>query len=96
VAVSSEAVSPAVHHDGDSQKTETEQQIEWSKPLFYKVIAADVGPVSHNTLRRMLVEGTVPVPGKIRYRGSTPKARKIQVAIADLPAKTQAKYRRNP
>jgi hypothetical protein len=93
-AVFSDAVSPAVH-DAHSQETQTRQQIEWSKPLFYKDVAADVGPVSHNKLKDMLVEGTARVPGKIRYQKSGPNARKIQVAIADLPAKTQAKYRPN-
>ena len=76
-----------------AEATARKNQIEWSKPIgkaeLQKMLA-----ISRNTLKSRLVEGDSPACGKIRYQ--SPKgARKIQVAVCDLPADLQMRFRKN-
>ncbi len=66
--------------------------VQWTKPMNMKELRKALG-VSHNTLKKRLVRGQTPEQGKYRCIGEGPHPRIIQVAIDDLPAKLQAKYR---
>lgn len=68
--------------------------LEWSKPVAYADLRKAL-TLSQNTLKTRLVEGHDPVEGKIRYRTPTPKARKIQVVVSDLPTDLQPRFRRS-
>lgn len=66
--------------------------VAYSKHVQMKALREDLG-ISHNTLKKMLVWGSHPVEGRIRYIAAKASSRIIQVAIDDLPAKLKAKYR---
>ncbi len=67
--------------------------VEWSTPVG-KIKLRSMLTISRNTLNSRLIEGSIPVTGKIRYQA--PKgARKIQVAVDDLPTDLQNRFRRS-
>jgi hypothetical protein len=63
---------------------------QWTKPIAKKDLREALN-ISRNTLNARLTKGIEPVPGKIRYQAPE-RARKIQVAISDLPADAQTKF----
>lgn len=73
--------------DGELAKT-----IEWSKPISKKDLFTMLG-ISRNTLNTRLITGAEPVAGQIRYQAPE-RARKIQVAVCDLPADLQKRFRK--
>jgi hypothetical protein len=66
---------------------------EWSKPIAKKKLREMLG-ISANTLNSRLIKGDTPAHGKIRYQAPA-HARKIQVAVADLPAEVQTRFRKS-
>lgn len=74
------------------RERETAELPEWSKPIGKKDLRPALG-ISYNTLKGLLVEGPRPTSGKIRYQAPRPAARKILVALSDLPKAAQDKLR---
>lgn len=72
--------------------TNDEEQVEWSRPVKKMTLDEDLS-VCRNTLNSRLHNGPEHIPGMYRYRGPM-NARKIEVAIGDLPEPLRRKYRR--
>ena len=71
-----------------------ETTIRWSRYTTRKELRTQLR-LSQNAMKERLVLGEAQVEGKIRYRASSPKARKIQVAVDDLQADKQATFCRS-
>ncbi len=67
--------------------------VEWSKPITKKALQVKL-LISRNTLNKRLTEGALSAAGKIRFQAPQ-NARKIQVAVNDLPADLQTEFRKS-
>jgi hypothetical protein len=95
-------VADAIDKEADRIETEVVAEAdrsrptppEWSRPVGKQELQKMLGPISRNTLNSRLVEGATPAHGKIRYQAPA-HARKIQVAVNDLPADVQTRFRKS-
>ena len=71
-----------------------EDRPEWSKLIGKKELQRLLAPISRNTLNSRLIEGDIFAKGKIRYQAAK-GARKIQVAVNDLPTDLQGRFRKS-
>lgn len=75
--------TPPEREQGDKQKQSGDGP-EWSKVVGQKELRTKLD-ISQSTLKDRLVDGEQPVTGKYRCRRPKPTARKIQVAVEDMP-----------